>query len=84
MAIKKIRINLTNQSITKIASLVASGSLLASNIFTVSAGIRDNLHDNRRRLIRANLQGAADITASLAALAQVIGSTLEQHRGPAT
>ncbi len=81
---KKIRITLTNQSLGKAVSLVASGALLASNLFTVSAGIRDNVRDQRRQRIRSHLQTGADITASLAALAQVIGSTLEQHHGPGT
>ena len=81
MAMKKIRVKLTNQSLSKLASLVANGSLLASSIFTVSAGIRDHLRDSKRQRIIGNLQGAADITASLAALARVISETLEQHRG---
>ena len=76
----KIRIKVTNQSLGKAVSLIASGALLASNFFRVSAGISDNLRDNRRQRIRANLQGAADVTASLASLASVISDTLEKHR----
>ncbi|MFC1583876.1 hypothetical protein ACFL4U_04240 [Candidatus Neomarinimicrobiota bacterium] len=84
MAISKIRITLTNQSMAKLASLVANGALLASNAFMVTAGIRDSLRDNRRQRIRTNLQAGAEIAASLAALTRVISETLEQHRGPGT
>ncbi len=81
MLMKKIRITLTNQSLAKLASLVASGSLLASNVFMVTAGIRDNLRDNRRQRIKSGLQAGAEIAASLAALAKVIGDTLARHNG---
>ncbi len=49
MAMRKIRFTLTSQSLSKIVSLVANGALLASNAFMVTAGIRDNLRDNRRQ-----------------------------------
>ncbi len=82
MAIRRIRITLTNQSLSKIVSLVANGALLDSNAFMVTAGIRDNLSDNRRQRIKSGLQAGAEIAASLAALAKVISDTLAQHRGP--
>ena len=82
MAMKKIRITLTNQSMAKLVALVANGALLASNAFMVTTGIRDSLRDNRRQRIKTNLQAGAEIAASLAALARVISETLEQHRGP--
>ena len=84
MAIRKIRITLTSQSMAKLASLVANGALLASNAFMVTAGIRDSLRDNRRQRIKTNLQAGAEITASLAALARVISETLEQHKAQRT
>lgn len=84
MARKKIRITLTNQSLSKLAALVASGSLLASNVFTVSAGIRDNLRDNRQQRIKSGLQAGAEIAGSLAALAKVVSDVLEHHHGPAS
>ena len=82
MAMKKIRITLTNQSLAKIVSLVANGALLASNAYMVTAGIRDNLRDNRRQRIKSGLQAGAEIAASLAALVRVVSDTLEQHPGP--
>ncbi len=82
MAIRRIRITVTNQSLSKIVSLVANGALLASNAFMVTAGIRDNLRDNRRQRIKSGLQAGAEIAASLAALARVISETLARHNGP--
>lgn len=81
---KILRIVISSDSLAKTASLVANGALLASNAFMVASGIREQAVGRRRERIKANLQGAADITASLAALARVISNTLEQHRGPGT
>ena len=82
MAIRRIRFTITNQSLSKIVSLVANGALLASNAYMVTAGIRDNLRDNRRQRIKSGLQAGAEIAASLAALAKVVSAVLEQHRAP--
>ena len=82
MAIRKIRIRVTSQSMAKLASLVANSAAMASSAFMVTAGIRDNLRDNRRQRIKSGLQAGAEIAASLATLAKVVSEVLEQHRGP--
>ncbi len=82
MAIRRIRITLTNQSLAKLASLVANSAAMASSAFVVTASIRDNLRDNRRQRIKSGLQAGAEIAASLAALAKVVSDVLEQRHGP--
>ena len=79
---KKIQINVSTQSFSKLAGLVANTALLLSNAFLVGTSLQEQLRDRRRQRIAANLQGAAVISAALASLARVISETLEQHRGP--
>lgn len=83
MASKKIRITWTSQSLPKLVELLANGTLLASNAFLVGSSMRDQLRDRRRQRMVSGFQVASEIAAALAALAKVIGSTLEQHRAPA-
>ena len=83
MASKKmIQIELSSQTFSKVADVVANGALLLSNAFLVGTTLQEQLRDRRRQRMAAGLQGAAEITAALAALAKVISDTLEQRHGP--
>jgi len=81
---KKIRINVSTQSFSKLAGLVANTALLLSNAFMVGTSLQEQLRDRQRQRIASGLQGVAEITAALAALARVICETMEQHHGQRT
>ena len=78
----KIRINMSTQSLSKMAGLVANSVLLASNTYLVVSSLQEQLRDRRRQRLVGGFQVASEIAGALAALVKVISESVEQHHGP--
>ena len=77
----KIRFAVTNESLGQIVDIVAGGALLMSNAFLVCSGLKEQADNRRRQQTASRLQGFAELAAGLAALARVIGQSLDRNNG---
>ena len=76
---KKLKININSNALTKAASLISNSVLLTSNAFLIGSGFSNYFKDRKRERITSNLQVTAEIASAIAGLTKVITETLEKH-----
>ncbi len=77
----RIRFTINHESLGHIVDIVAGGALLMSNAFLVFSGLKEQADHRRRQQTASRLQGLAELAAGLAALARVIGQSLDRGHG---
>jgi len=77
----KIRINMTSQSLAKIAGLISNSILLGANAYLAGSSLNQQWRSRKREQVYSRFQMAAEVAAAAASLTKVIMETLERHRG---
>jgi hypothetical protein len=76
---KKLKINLNSNAITKTAGLISNSVMLTANAFLIGSGFSNYFRDRKRERITTSLQVTAEIASAIAGLTKVVTETLEQH-----
>ena len=79
---KKLKININSNAITKAAGLISNSVMLTANAFLIGSGFSNYFRDRRRERITTSLQVTAEIASAIAGLTKVITETLEKHHEP--
>ena len=81
---KKIQINVSTQSFSKLAGLLSNAVLLASNTYLIVSGLQEEMRSRRRQRLTGGFQVAVEVAGALAALIKVVSEVLEQHHAQRT
>ena len=76
---KKLKINLNSNAISKTAGLISNSVMLTANAFLIGSGFSNYFRDRKRERITTGLQVTAEIASAIAGLTKVVTETLEKH-----
>ncbi|MCH8838697.1 MAG: hypothetical protein IIA60_13035 [Candidatus Marinimicrobia bacterium] len=75
----RLRLKISGQSLNRGAHLISNTVLLATNLYLVGSGLRQQSHARAQQTTISNLQTAAEIAGAIAGLTQIVTSTLDKY-----
>lgn len=75
----RLRLKLSGQSLNRGAHLISNTVLMATNLYLVGSGLRQQSQARAQQSTISTLQTAAEIAGAIAGLMQIVTSTLDKH-----